>query len=501
MVDRNTSTTAWLVATPIVAIAILRIVSGGPPTFPTDDTYISQHAARFLTSAEDPSYEGSAPLVGATSLLHVTALWATMRVLSPSWAVEMVTWLGGILYLVAIVRIVTSRTAVVWHRWALLLVGTGAGSATMHLTSGQETGWAMAAVAWSIYWLQTDEPPRSRLAWMAGWLPWLRPDLGLLSLGLWYYRIFVTRSRWLRDSLIVAGSGFLGMWIYWQLTGHLLPNTIEAKRQFFAYYSRPLWLNTLVAGVFLTSWIARVGPSVMGIALSLRHQTDRIVGWAFAGLLAGLAVSGPNVIEHNFFRYLQPLSVPLMVAGLCQLKFRSGAAWLALCGLWTAFCLPVTALDWMLSQRIVVDGQQSVASWLSSNARPGSVVLVHDAGLLSEYTNMSLTDLVGLKTPRATEWHRRLTGPSQGERRAEAVHRLACETSPQYYVAFNGWEKVFGLTDGLTEFGWDPKPLHHYRVPRPKGDLVFTVYYLTRSDSCPQPALRARIHSAMVPHP
>jgi hypothetical protein len=274
------------------------------------------------------------------------------------------------------------------------------------------------------------------------------------------------------------------MGIYWALTGFLMPNTIEAKREFFAYYSRPLWLNVVVGGVFLWSWVTRLGPAVIGIVAGFAPSRDRVVAWAFVGLIAGLTVSGPNVMEHNFFRYLQPLSMPLAVAGLCGLTPARRRAWLAASAVWAACWLPTMALDWTLSQRIVVEGQRSVVAWLDAHASPSASVLVHDAGLLSEETDLRLTDLVGLKTPQATELHQEMTGPSQGVRRPEAIHRLACRTAPEFYVAYNGWEQVFNLTDGLKAFGWDPAPVHAHRVPRPEGELIFTVYRLGRSVQC-----------------
>jgi hypothetical protein len=471
----------------LAAGLVIRFWIGGQTAFPNDDAYISQHSARFLGEAEDPSYPDSRPLTGATSLLHVLVLWMAMRVLPPLGAVEFVSWLGAAVYFFAIGQLVCSRVRTPALQVLIILIGCTAGSTWFHLAGGQETAWAMAGAAFLLHYAQHDDGRSSIAASLAGILPWFRPDLVVLTIGFLARRFSSGRARFIRDASIVGLLALGYVATSWLLSGAPIPNTLSAKKEFFAYYSRPFELNALVLAVILGRWAFHFGPIVVALIVARRHPTDSVGVYALLAYLFVMTFMGPNVLEHNFFRYLHPVVVPVAVAGLCSVPSRSRQWLVASALIWIAWTTPSRWESYATWKAVSTGTQAEVAAWLSRHAAPGDRVLVHDAGYLSEHTTLELYDLVGLKTPASTTVHAELTGPSAGRLRADALHRIACRVDPHWYVALNGWEWVFDLTYGLSVKGWAAVPmLRTSRVSPGRGlePLGYTVYRLIRSRGC-----------------
>jgi hypothetical protein len=270
----------------------------------------------------------------------------------------------------------------------------------------------------------------------------------------------------------------------WATTGAVLPNTLPAKREFFATYSVDLDIRLLAGAILIARWLLILGPLAIALVLSMRRLSDRFVALAFAAVVAGLTLASPNVIRHNDYRYLYPLAMPLILAGLCSASGRWRVLLLAVSLAWIVAVAPRRWDEWRAADELYVTGQRALAEWINTNTPPGTSILVHDAGYLSEYTRARLTDLVGLKSPASIEWHRRYTGPDLGHGRARAMHEIACRASPLYLVAFSGWERAFVVTRGLAEYGWAPIPVFQQETRGPEGRLAYTIYKLTPSSNC-----------------
>jgi hypothetical protein len=280
--------------------------------------------------------------------------------------------------------------------------------------------------------------------------------------------------------------------VYRLLSGHVVPNTIEAKRLFFGYDSRPLWFNAITTMVIVCTWLTFMGPAALGLVDAARRQADRVVVLSLALMVAAFSVTGPEVLTHNLYRYLHPLGVPAVIAGVCVMRSRARQVVLAAGLAWSCWSAPEVFAHWRSGQLLMTQAQGRIAASLTERAAPGTVVLIHDAGYLSEYTSMSLVDVVGLKTPRATELYRNAQGASQEAKRAAAVHRLACEASPSYYVATSDWEHVFGLTRALADFGWSPTLLVRHPVVGPARTQAYSLYSLNRPERCSEVAAASR---------
>ena len=485
-ISQDARSRLMLAAFPLTLAIGLRLWYGGPPVFTTDDTYIALHAARHLFEANDPAYPGVPPLTGATSLIHVLMLRAFMLVSSPVWATELVAWLGTVAYLAGAATLIVHRTTSTSGRLACMTIAVSLGGTIGHLSSGQETVWAMAAVMWLLKWLDTDPPGGRRVPLMAGFLPWIRPDLGLLTLTIAVSR----RKTFVRDSVLIALAILPCVLIYQLAIGSPLPNTVAAKIAFFGFAALPLWKKMLLALLWLSPWfLLQIGLSTMGLRWAWHQRSDRIVLTALGLFLCGVIVAGPNVITHNDFRYLHPLMVPTIIAGLAAWAGRPHQSGLVrvvlgICLLWPVGHLSSKLQTIVRNVEIVVTAQSEIATWLNTHERQGVHVLVHDAGFLSEYSSAQLTDMVGLKSPSSIPAHQRWTAPSHGEDRPTALHRIACQSHPEYYVAFSIWEEDFRLTEGLREYGWSPTPVLRHVVPAEPEPVSFTLYRLRQSPRC-----------------
>ncbi|MEQ1728189.1 MAG: hypothetical protein ABL982_07380 [Vicinamibacterales bacterium] len=480
--------------TPLFCAVLLRIAIGGAPVFPTDDAYISLHSARHLGEAADPSYTSSKPMTGATSPLHVFVLSAVMRAgVPPLWAVEGVTWLGAAAYLAGMASLILRRVSSKRDRILLMALASIVCHTPMQLANGQETGWSMAAVTWGLNWVDTDARTRWRLPVLAGIMPWLRPDLLVFSAALVVQRWRSARDRFFLDAGVTAF--LVAAWLLADehFVGALVPNTLTAKRHFFAVYALPWHFIALMVVYRSIQFVGATGPAVIGLIHALREEADRLAALSFIAVYGAIGLSAAIALDHNFFRYLHPLGVPAIIAGLCAMSAARQALpafwksiwplFLAASVLYAVVYLPRRWGDFRRAQVVFAGMQGSVAKWLNANA-PDAVVLVHDAGFLSEFTRTRLVDLVGLKTPRAAALHRSITGPSAGADRPEAIHRLACETRPDFYVAWNQWETRFELTSGLQKYGWSTTPVMSNEVASPNGPQRVSLYRLTPSRRC-----------------
>jgi hypothetical protein len=250
-----------------------------------------------------------------------------------------------------------------------------------------------------------------------------------------------------------------------------------------AEYSQPLASTLTSARIAIAGWLFILGPASLGLGWAATHKSDRLVLAALLGLLLIGTVTAPSLLVVNAFRYLQPISVPLIVAGLAN----AGRLWAdVLIGsalIWTLVGLPSEVQGWHRAAATFTDAQSEVASWMREHLQPGTRVLVHDAGFLSEYSSMQLVDLVGLKSPDAMVDHATLTGPSAGQLRSRAMHEIACRHQPSYVVILDAWDRSFGLLAALQQFDWKLELV--FESARSNDRLgTYAVYRLGPSPRC-----------------
>lgn len=86
---------------------------------------------------------------------------------------------------------------------------------------------------------------------------------------------------------------------------------------------------------------------------------------------------------------------------------------------------------------------------------PDAVILIHDDGAPAEGNRNRMVDVVGLKTPWTTDYHTRLTLPSLGARKGEAVDLIARRAKADFVAAFHDDELFWYPTaTDLAKAGW-----------------------------------------------
>jgi hypothetical protein len=222
---------------------------------------------------------------------------------------------------------------------------------------------------------------------------------------------------------------------------------------------------------------------------AVRPTKLRALLLAFGGIfIAGYWIAFPLGLAMNGARYLYPF-MPIFVFGLaCGLASRRkwqrvlAIASIALC---IAFIRVQTAFPLTDYRTFAFGFRESLmdtVGWMNANLPKNSVVMVHDAGYAAYAGQFRLIDLVGLKTPEAAAIHHRLTYPSAGELRPEAVAKIADEFEPHYAVFVQRWENWLHVADGLRANGWTVRTIYHSKVPADFGDwdsLQYNVYELT----------------------
>ena len=448
------------------------------PVFPLDDSYIVIHNAQAVLAGRDPNYLGSSPLTGSTSLVHLALVTFLLLFLRPLGALSAAAWLAALLYALGLVRL--ARVHGVSQGQALLLaaVGLAAGRTPYHLMNGLETGLMLAAVTWGLVLISpTNRQPSRLLPALCGTLPFIRPDLtplAVLFFGLHAGRQWpgglpskVIMSRFGSDLAMAFGCAL--PWIVWSYAenGSLSTSTMAAKCYFFAQAGWPLAFKT--ASVTQSLWVFGTELGLLTCFACFLGRTALGRGGIAFGiiLVAAYYAQFPGALGTYNGRYLCPL-VPFFVLGAAQALChqRQAVRLGATAGLTLALGLAVwtTPTYWrqhLNGCRFTITELDGVADWCNHHLPVSSTLLIHDAGYLSCKTHFHLIDLVGLKTPGSIAYHRKLTYPSNGLLRSEAIDQIALESRPNYLLVLDSWEQVHQIAAGLQAAGWNVRLLNN----------------------------------------
>ncbi|QAU45847.1 hypothetical protein XH91_11055 [Bradyrhizobium guangzhouense] len=444
------------------AAAIFAIVywAVGGAVFPTDDAFINLHNAQVIHDGYDQKYLGVPALVGATSGVHLALLLVIEKVVSSDTiALYLLGAFCGVVYVLGLL-FASMNVGCSPLEAALIAIGGLIFAGTLfQLLNGMDTGLSMAAVAWNIK-LLTDKRRTLWLSLLCGIMPFIRPELSLFSAGSMFI-LLLDNDRTSHFKIAACVTSILCtvpflVW-YWVDTGSLVPNTVGAKTYFFAdrYADLPSKL------LFVSLAMARAAVASFPLFLCARFIRPRSAGIMLA--VSAITFIGlyfwkfPSGLSHNGSRYLY-IFVPVILFGVaCGLTSAARTKTLRLIGI-SAFFLPL-AFGWQLSDywTHITGNQKSlcdVVRWINQNLPDRPTILVHDAGYVAYAGHVPLVDLVGLKTPAATEFHKRLTYPSVGKLRSKAIADIARSFNTEYLLALEEWNERFDLVDGLREEGW-----------------------------------------------
>ena len=471
----------------VLLLAIAHRIGLGAPLFPVDDAYITLHNADALLDGGDPDFPGASPLTGATSLVHLalTALLALPA--GAATGLYLAIWVGALVYATGIVRLAFAWGARPAEALLLVALGLLVARVPHQLLNGLETGLALGAATWGL--ALASEPGRERpLAVGCGLLPFVRPELGALAVGLLAVKGWpLLKARRYRDTgiMLLWAAGAAAPWLLWSLaaTGSLLPSTAGAKVAWFAERNLPLDQKELWFRRELREFAETVGLVAVAAIPLLFFRLGRVMAAFAVVLLAFYYRDFPGALGHYEQRYLYVL-LPGVLLGLAWALGRSQTARrvalvvLAAGLVQTAVAFPDRWERYMETRDFTRQELAGVAGWVNANLPRGAKVLVHDAGYIAYATQLELADVVGLKTPRVVPFHEELTLPTAGVLRGEAVHRIALQEKPQYLIALNGWDWIFKIGDSLRIRGWRVESIR-------SGE--YSVYALTPPPAPPPP--------------
>ena len=452
----------------LLGLALLYTAQQGTPIFPVDDSYIVSHNAEQLFSrSPDPHFSGTPALAGSTSALHLLLVASFALLMPVLWAQWWVMILGALAYALSTLRLGFVLRVSILEAWLLLVLGMLVAQMPHQLANGLETSWALAALTLALAAARDTAAHGRRweLPLLCGLMPFLRPELAAVSallLGARVYRDWQSEGpRSAMQSVAIAAAVALPwLALYWGSLGTPFPNTIEAKRNFFAEGCRASAQRSAALEAALFSFQDDLGL-LYWIACLLPITALGRLGLVFS-LAFGLAyhVGGPSLLRQYEQRYLY-LLIPWLIYSLgaaLSVKRRSvralSAVFLLVCIAQSGMAQPGHWRRHLGFLGFTRSELQPLAKWLNEHAR-GRRILLHDAGYVGFAVDAPQVDLVGLKTPTSLAPHRELTFPRCNRAaRNQAILRIAEQAKPEYLVVIAGWDRMFGITSALSAHGF-----------------------------------------------
>ena len=500
----------------VVAGFCAKFASGGTPLFPLDDAYITMHNAEVLRSGHDSNYVNVPALVGATSSVHLLLVAFLRNFFKPEWALEASSWLGLLAYATGLAKLGKTYGASLLQTSLLLIGGIGAGKVLFQVFNGLETGLGMGGVAWALATTgeiengasssetsSADTPVNVKSAKaflekskaffplvLLGILPFIRPELCLLTVLTLSYRTIRRfqsegeRRQHLNNSLLELTFVCVGAapWILLSLwnTGSPMPQTMSAKRAFFSDYWPPHFVFLGYSRYIVSLFYVQVGAVLLGFFLLPFKKMGRLVFGFIALFVLSYLLILPVTLSWNAQRYLY-LLIPFLIFGFAvnfrnpKVRIQRVGNTLLLATVLQAVCaLPANWNEHTAACEFDRKELIGVRTWCLNNLPTNSRIMVHDAGAISCETSFVLTDFVGLKSPECAEINRRITLPSGGKRRVEALETMLNRSKAQYMILLDSWNLVYKISGGLKERGWRLEPLRG-------RDGVYQVYRISHT--------------------
>jgi hypothetical protein len=436
------------IAFPIVLLLHAHASNNGIDSFPLDDAWIHLTYARALHDHHTFAYTtGETATQGSTSPLYTLLLSLgfgfTRSEKTLSYVLGMIFQLGFLAAVAAWARRRLGGAA--WAAVAVLLVALD-GRIGPLAVSGMETSLFLFLVALTFHGIAARRHWQTSLA--LGLAVWTRPD-GLLLLAIvagghlldrWLARrgpAIVAprgdghRNRWRVGPLPAWSAGLLPVLLLlaayvvfnFAIGGGPLPNTLGAKRAYYAVSSRAIFLRAYVPPAFLSgAWIVLLPFGLAMIARTahrlIRGETEGLkveAGWVLALPLAYLVLL-PHT--HRFSRYLMPAIPALCILGLDGIR-RSAAWWRARRAAPARASLAGIATGGLLALALSAQGVAAVKGgafygemcryhwmrhertgrWLAQNTPPDAVIAAHDVGAIAFYSGRRVVDMLGVVKP------------------------------------------------------------------------------------------------------
>ena len=438
-----------------------------------DDAYIVTHNVQVMRNGgNDPNFVGAPVLSGTTSIVHLVLIYIPSIFTSPLFAQYLISCLAVILYALGIIGLSLNRGLSRIQAALVTVLGLIAAEVPHQLLNGLETGLAMGALVWFLVFVS-----ESRKAWivslLCGLLPFVRPELAVVSVVVFVRRIWIVWNqkdsmmgffKEVRSSVVFLALGSIPWAMaYFFSMGSPYPTTISAKKYFFAEFAYET-VPAAVALVFrgLATFLYKVGFLSVILAFFNRSFVGRM-GILFLLVFLAAYLQLPGGLWHYEMRYLY-VFIPIILSVLIHSlrdpsdRVRKWARIILVIALIQSFyMLPARMKAHLMGCQFTLVELGGVSTWCKDNIPDTALILVHDIGYISFATNYRMLDMVGLKSVESRALHKKYTYPSGGRNRAKAIHEMLLKYRPEYWIVLNGWNRVFRLTEGVKQYGWDLK--------------------------------------------
>ncbi len=449
--------------------------------FVLDDAYIVEHSVSSIVAGKEMRFIGAQPWEGVTSPLYTGIIVIFAQFFPLSLAHWGVSTLAIILLVCGFYKLCRLQEMTPLLSFLLAVTSLFVGKTFYQITNGLETAMGMSALTWIIVALSEKKIGLWAFA-LAALQPFIRPELSALSIIFIGFTL-LHRSPNVRKGLavfcvtFVLGCGVL----YWQ-AGFVLPNTISAKASFIASHCQPLKDRLSDSFIFLLSFFIALGPCSLGFVFAIFTRLRWIMISFFAIFFLAYLIKLPEGLVYNHSRYaflLMPFALYGWAATLnstqktVAILSRSSALVVVM---FLVFSLPGQAAFYRRQIDYYANENTQMAAWVAKNIPQDSVVLVLDAGRISQIGVQPLVDLVGLKSIESAYVHQELTDKSCN--RALAIDTIAQNTHAQYFVTTTDWERVFSFLEMFKHQNWSIE-----RVDNERGETLYRVYRISKRGS------------------
>jgi hypothetical protein len=371
-------------------------------------------------------------------------------------ALRMAAALGLVLFAWSMFALARARGASLYRSTLIPVLVLSTGYTLANAVNGLETGLAMAVTIWLLVFAVRDSIVG--VALLGGLLPLLRPDLAPSAGLVWLF--VLSRHRRVHDWTLATALSLavvLPILVWVRLdTGSWLPQTMSAKAAWFAEACRPWSVKLSMSRQALVDVLGsdQLAPVSLAALALLFTPLGRVGALASLVSLAAYAAVLPGGLFHNTYRYTYAIVVPWIAYGLSEAATTRAAprivdGVLAVVTAFALWAMPPVVRALHPSTTDLVETPE----WVEAHTPSDAVILVHDAGAISEFATRSAVDMVGLKTPSSIAMHNLWTTPSCGAERSKAVSAIARNSHASYVIVTPAWDSIFHLRDGLMGEG------------------------------------------------
>lgn len=429
----------------IALVAVVFYVTRAEPGFPLDDSWIHQVYARNLAQRGEWAFVPGQPSAASTSPLYTVllAIGYWLNIAYTVWphllgglALGLMAWSGGRLaerltQINAIYWPVALSMLLSWH----LVWAASAGMETMIFASLVMLQFYFASAEFAISQRETTIHSTvksivwrgSRFGFIAGLTTLARPEglgaAGLIGLAFLWGRPLKTWKATITWALSAVLAFAFCMtpyiWLNWQLTGGVLPNTAAAKQAQLAVVIANsdlltrirIMLEPLIAGgqLFLLPGMIYFLWRASAMNHFKRWLAFALILWPIALVLL-YAARLPAPFQHG--RYVIPALPAALVAGIVGMdalsRRYSASLWsrvlIRSCygsafATFVFFFVGIGADAYRQDVQVINEEMVLTAYWIHDNIQPDDLLAVHDIGAVGFFAPRPILDIAGLLNP------------------------------------------------------------------------------------------------------